>query len=92
MSDIRMRNYMEDVVQEMLPAVLKRMDICQCERCLMDITANVLNKLPPKYVVTRRGQLYTKLSSLQYQFDVDIVTAITTAATLIGSNPRHEDD
>jgi competence protein ComFB len=82
---------MEDVVQDMMPNVLKRLDICQCERCCMDILANVLNKLPPKYVVTRKGQLYTKLASLQHQFDVDIITAITTAASIVGANPRHEE-
>jgi competence protein ComFB len=91
MNDIRMRNYMEDLIQDMMPTVLKQLDICQCERCWMDILANVLNQLPPKYVVTRKGQLYTKLSSLQHQFDVDIIAAITKAASVIGTNPRHDD-
>ena len=92
MEEIRMRNYMEDIVQDMLPSVLDRIDMCRCERCKMDIFANVLNKLPPKYVVTRKGQLYTKIASLQHQFDVDIITAITTAAGLVAKYPRHESE
>jgi competence protein ComFB len=74
-----------------MPSVLKQLDICKCDRCQLDIFANVLNQLPPKYVVTKKGQLYTKLSSLQHQFDVDIIAAVTKAANLIGGNPRHDD-
>jgi competence protein ComFB len=92
MEEIRIRNYMEDLVEDMMPRILDHLNICQCKRCWMDILANVLNQLPPKYVVTRKGQLYTKLSSLQHQFDVDIIAAITRAATIIGANPRHEDE
>jgi len=58
----------------------------------MDIRAIALNSLPPKYVVTRKGELYTKLSSLQQQFDVDIISAITKAAVIVGRNPRHGED
>lgn len=92
MTDLKMRNYMEDCVSDMMPSVLAQMDICQCERCRMDILANVLNKLPPKYVVTKKGHLYTKLSAIQAQFDVDIIAAITRAATIVGANPRHDEE
>ena len=92
MGDIKMKNYMEDCVMDMLPAVLSEVNGCHCERCRMDILAQVLNKLPPKYVVTRKGHLYTKLSTIQQQFDVDIITAITQAAARVSAKPRHEDD
>ena len=92
MSDIKMKNYMEDCVADILPSILANMDICQCERCRMDIMANVLNKLPPKYVVTKAGSFYTKLSGLQSQATVDIIAAVTNAATLIAANPRHNVD
>jgi competence protein ComFB len=87
-----MKNYMEDVVAEMLPAVLARMEVCQCDRCRYDIMAYVLNKLPPKYVVTRKGHLYTKLSAFQQQFEVDVITAITTAAAIVSAHPRHDEN
>jgi len=87
-----MKNYMEDCVSDMLQSVLSDLNGCHCERCRMDIMAYVLNKLPPKYVVTRKGHLYTKLSAIQAQFDVDIIAAITQAAAIISSRPRHEDD
>jgi competence protein ComFB len=92
MDDIKMKNYMEDCVADMMPGILKDMDICRCERCTMDIMAYVLNKLPPKYVVTRKGHLYTKLSVIQSQFDVDIIAAITQGAVLVSQNPRHDEE
>jgi competence protein ComFB len=92
MSDVKMRNYMEDCVLDMMPSVLSEIDGCNCERCRMDILAQVLNKLPPKYVVTRKGHLYTKLSTIQAQFDVDIISALTQAAAIVNANPRHSDE
>ena len=92
MSDIKMKNYMEDCVTDMMASVLSDINGCDCERCRMDILAFVLNKLPPKYVVTRKGHLYTKLSAIQAQFDVDIIAAITQAAAIISSKPRHDED
>ncbi|MDR3238997.1 MAG: late competence development ComFB family protein [Clostridiales bacterium] len=89
MAEVRIKNYMEDVVADMLDSVLKSIHACTCEKCQYDITAIALNSLPPKYVVTRRGQLYTKLAVLQQQFDVDIIAAITKAAVIVGRNPRH---
>jgi len=89
--ELGMRNYIEDVVASIMPAILKKTDTCQCPRCRMDIMAYVLNKIPPKYVVTRKGHLYAKASSLHDQLNVDIVTEITKAIEIVSANPRHED-
>ena len=91
MADVKIKNYMEDCVSDVMPSVLSQLNVCQCERCRMDILAYVLNKLPPKYVVTKKGHLYTKLAAIQAQFDVDIIAAITKAAAIVGENPRHEE-
>ena len=84
------KNYMEEIVLNMIKDVLKDIDMCTCEKCLLDITAIALNDLPPKYVVTEKGELYTKTNALRQQFEVDVVTAITKAAVLVKRNPRHE--
>ena len=83
------RNYMEDCVDGMIVPILKAVSSCTCDECLLDIKAIALNSLPPKYVVTKKGQLYTKLSALQQQFDVDIIAAVTKAAIIVSRNPRH---
>ncbi len=86
-----LKNYMEDCVDDLIIPVLKRINSCTCESCILDVKAIVLNNLPPKYVVTRKGQFYTKLSSLQNQFEVDIIASITKASSMVSKNPRHED-
>ena len=93
MEELGMKNYMEDIIMDKMPQVLKRMpDICTCERCNMDRLAHALNNSPPKYVVTTKGKLYAKLNVLQGQFDVDVVRAITDAAVLVDKRPRHDDE
>ncbi len=86
------KNYMEDCIQDMLITVLADLNACTCEKCQYDVTAIALNSLPPKYVVTKKGQLYTKLEALHQQFDVDIIAAITKASAIVEKNPRHEED
>jgi competence protein ComFB len=92
MTEVHIKNYMEDCISDMLDSVLSEIHSCSCEKCRYDITAIALNSLPPKYVVTKRGQLYTKLSVLQRQFDVDIISAITKAAVIVNRHPRHNDN
>lgn len=86
------RNYMEDCVKDMLDTVLRGIKCCDCEKCRMDMFAIAMNSLPPKYVATQKGELYTKIASLQQQFEVDIISAITKASVIVAMNPRHDSD
>ncbi|MCL2854246.1 MAG: late competence development ComFB family protein [Defluviitaleaceae bacterium] len=88
--NLDIRNYMEDCVLDLLGPVLENLSSCQCDNCALDIMAIALNSLPTKYVVTKKGELYTKLSSLQNQSDVDIITAIAKASVIVSRNPRHD--
>ena len=93
MENLGMKNFMEDIILEKMPQVLKNMpDICKCERCNMDRLAHALNNSPPKYVITTKGKLYAKLNVLQGQFDVDVIRAITDAAVRVDKSPRHDDE
>ncbi|MCL2616999.1 MAG: late competence development ComFB family protein [Defluviitaleaceae bacterium] len=86
----QINNYMETCVQDIIKSVLKEINSCQCDKCTTDILAIALNSLPPKYVVTRKGELYSKLETLRQQFDVDIIAAITKAAVIVNRSPRHD--
>jgi competence protein ComFB len=92
MADIHIKNYMEDCVNDMMDGILSEINYCKCEKCRYDISAIALNSLPAKYVVTKRGQLYTRLDALQNQFDVDIISAITKAAVIVNRSPRHDNE
>jgi competence protein ComFB len=81
---------MEDCVIQLLPAVLKTIDVCKCERCKMDILAYALNELPPKYVASPKGVIYTKLDAMHIQFDADVASALSKGAQVVKENPRHD--
>jgi len=88
-----LRNYMEEVVDRTIGEILApRDDICKCERCILDIKALALNNLPPKYVVTDIGYVYTKVNELESQFKADITVAVTNAMKIIRKNPRHGEE
>lgn len=85
----KIKNYMEDVVRKSANSIVKSMDICKCEKCMADIIAISLNDLPPKYIVTEIGELYTKVNELEQQFAINVQTAVTKAAMIVGKNPKH---
>ena len=84
------KKYMEEVVFHCMDDVLKDINMCKCETCMMDIAAKALNDLPPQYVVTKKGEVYSKINNLKVQFEVDVISAITKAAVLVKRYPRHE--
>jgi competence protein ComFB len=85
----KLKNYMEELVIGKTDGLLKLMNMCQCEKCRLDIIAMALNDLPTKYVVSEKGELYTKLNELEQQFEIDVETAIIKAAVIVSRNPKH---
>lgn len=85
------KNYMEDIVDLILPSVIKGYkDVCSCSECLEDIKAITLNHLKPHYVATDKGEVYTKLNELVIQFRADIIKEIVMAMEKVNGNPRHK--
>ncbi len=88
-----LKNYMEDLVWERLDEVINgHAGACNCQRCRYDIAALALNFLPTRYVVTEKGETYTKVQALEQQFYIDIVSAISRAITIVIHHPRHEQE
>lgn len=92
---MQIKNIMEDAVENGLSEILAHKekygydDLCTCERCLKDIQALALNRLPPRYVVSDKGEVFARASALDPQFEVDILHAILFAIRLVAANPRH---
>ena len=83
-------NYMEYIVQDALEDVVKNKDeICKCQKCRMDMQAWALNRLPPKYVVSEKGRVFTKLQEVEIQFRADVLREVTKAIAQVGKNPNH---
>lgn len=86
----QIKNYMEEIVFSLIGEVLEDINVCTCDKCILDIAAIALNELPSRYIVSEKGELYSKINSLKQQFEVDVISAITKAAVLVKRNPRHE--
>jgi competence protein ComFB len=87
---MELKNYMESLVWQHIDEVMAgRREVCQCEHCRYDIVALALNFLPPRYVVTAKGETWAKVKALEQQFYVDILTALTNAITLVKARPHH---
>ncbi|HWR43646.1 late competence development ComFB family protein [Sporomusa sp.] len=88
---MQLKNFMEDLVWQRLDEVLAgHRNVCKCEKCRYDVVALALNFLPPRYVVTSQGETFTRVKSLEQQFNVDILTAISHAVQIVSSRPHHE--
>ena len=87
---MELKNYMEILMWQQLDDVLNaHPGICRCEKCRYDIAALAMNFLPPRYVVTDQGQIFTRIRAMEQQFTIDIVTAITNAVTIVNHTPHH---
>lgn len=90
MEQVLLKNYMETLLLEKLDEVIDELDCCKCEKCRMDIMSYALNRLPPKYVATYEGQVYSKLDTLTVQYEADLMCALYQAARIVCSNPHHD--
>lgn len=85
-----LHNYMEDIVKDAVDSLLPDMkDMCTCKKCVLDIIALSLNKLSPKYVVTQKGRVYTKLNELALQSRADVIREVTKAMKVVKNRPQH---
>lgn len=84
-------NVVEMIVDDEFPVVMQRFsNACTCKRCLADIKALALNNIQPHYVATEKGNVYERVNTMNMLFRVDVLRAMTEAATKVTSNPRHD--
>ncbi|HVM32106.1 MAG TPA: late competence development ComFB family protein [bacterium] len=84
-------NYMEEAAQRTLSELLAEdsyQSLKLSENQRLDILAYALNRLPPRYVVTDKGHLYTRVDELKQQFKTDLIVELTKAIDFVKSNPR----
>lgn len=86
---MELRNLMEDVVSHAIGDVRKYYDFCSCDQCRMDISALALNKIPPRYVVSNKGESYGRADLLAMQSDLDVLTIVLEAVKMVQQKPRH---
>lgn len=84
-----LKNTMESAVEDAVEIILKDERYCGCEQCRYDTMAIALNRIKPHYVVTEKGVLYAKTSSIDPEFLSFISTEVSIAAELVHAKPRH---
>jgi len=90
MPEFKMVNKMETAVKYALEEVLSQNpNVCQCERCRLDISALALNNLQPRYAVSEFGEVMTHLDLETFQWKAEVVVAIIKALDLVSKKPRH---
>ncbi len=79
-------NVMETLVLRQLDAVIRKFNVCGCDRCRCDIAAIALNLLPPRYVVTQHHRMEQVLEEIPQK---DVTDALIKAVIKVRSHPRH---
>jgi competence protein ComFB len=85
----KLRNINAELVFERVGRLLdERSDICQCEQCVLDLTAYVLNSIPPSYGTSLIGPFdanQTKLDRTKAAIEV----ALREAIEKVTQHPNH---
>ena len=83
------KNIMEDLVECKLNELMRCSGMCSCERCRADVKALALNKLPPRYVVSVNGDVYSHFEAMNVQTQVNITAAVASAIRVVRESPHH---
>jgi len=87
----KLYNYTELLVIEQLAELLeeeKYEDVCKCEKCILDMCTYALNRLRPQYIVSHKGEVYTKIKDFNQQSKVDVMSTVAKAIEVVSENPH----
>lgn len=82
-------NVMEYLVEARLEKYVKLFGLCNCQRCLADVRALALSRLPAKYVVLPSSSVTPMLSLYQAKFDSMVIAEVIQACKTVMESPRH---
>ncbi len=86
---MELKNLMEMVVSQSIDDIKKHYDFCSCPQCRLDISALALNKIPPRYVVSQKGESYGRAELLAMQRDLDVLSVVLESIKFVQQKPRH---
>ena len=82
-------NVMQILVEEKIEKYVKMFKLCQCPRCMSDVEALALSRLPAQYVVLPSKNKVPLLSVYRSKFDSQVTTQIIYACKEVMQDPRH---
>jgi len=85
-----LKNFSEVLVERALEEYLSKVSVpCTCERCRADIIAFALNRLPPRYYVSLKGEVMTYFESQMAPDQARVLSEVVSAAQIVASYPSH---
>ena len=97
---MKVHNVMEELIASRVNLMYERLNeakpswfTCDCEDCRLDVVSYVLNRIPPRYVVSGRGVVHTMKLVPTPQIKADIDALVIEAVRAINSTkrPYHKD-
>ena len=92
---MKIHNLMEELVENKVNSLyddLKETNAvwltCDCENCRLDAMAFVLNRIPPKYIISSRGITHTAADGNLSQIKADIDALAIEGIRLVSSSTR----
>ncbi|MDR3540099.1 MAG: late competence development ComFB family protein [Desulfosporosinus sp.] len=86
-------NHTEIIVHQALQDYLRNHSIpCSCELCQADIMALALNRLPPRYYVSLRGEIITQWESHNLPDQARVMAEVVRAIQQVSATPSHPID
>ncbi|NCB50424.1 MAG: competence protein ComFB [Clostridia bacterium] len=82
-------NVMEEIVRQRVNELIKDFDMCDCQKCRLNVCAIALNHLPTHYVTTEKGALFSKLEEVGITCQTNITVEITKALMTVKKHPFH---
>lgn len=88
--DFVMVNVMERLVRQRAPEYIKQFHICDCRRCLADVTALALTGLPAKYVVINQNAISPLMNFYTMKYAGRVTVEVTKACIAVQAAPHHK--
>ena len=82
-------NVMQILVEEKIEKYVKMFKLCQCPRCMSDVEALTLSRLPAQYVVLSSKNKIPLLTVYRSKYDSQVTTQIIYACKEVMQDPRH---
>jgi competence protein ComFB len=86
-------NAMENIVTNLFDEFQKNYELkCDCNKCKDDMLALVLNKIPPRYTSSEKGQLFVKGLYINSQMQSDVMRELMEAANIVEHHQHHQEE
>ena len=86
-----MKNVYEEVVAAEFESLKPAIDgFCDCAVCRQDVLAYALNRLPPRYVVGRLGEMHSRVNMQRSQEVARVASVMLHGFQKVKTNPKPE--